>query len=36
MNTKTKEGAKNKGNSYLLRVLWHKGGLVNTGPDLLI
>ena len=28
MNTKTKEGARNKG-----RVPWNKGGLVNTGPD---
>ena len=35
MNTKTKEGARNKGNPYFLRVPWHKGGLVNTGPDLL-
>ena len=33
MNTKTKEGARNKGNPYFLRVPWHKGGLVNTGPD---
>ena len=32
MNTKTKEGARNKGNSYFLRVPWNKGGLVNTGP----
>ena len=32
MNTKTKEGARNKGNPYFLRVLWNKGGLVNTGP----
>ena len=33
MNTKTKEGARNKGNPYFLRVPWTKGGLVNTGPD---
>ena len=33
MNTKTKEGARNKGNPYFLRVPWNKGGLVNTGPD---
>ena len=33
MNTKTKEGARNKGNSYFLRVPWNKGGLVNMGPD---
>ena len=32
MNTKTKERARNKGNSYFLRVPWNKGGLVNTGP----
>ena len=32
MNTKTKEGARNKGNPYFLRVPWNKGGLVNTGP----
>ena len=32
MNTKTKEGARNKGNPYFLRVPWDKGGLVNTGP----
>ena len=31
MNTKTKEGARNKGNPYFLRVPWNKGGLVNTG-----
>ena len=34
MNTKTKEGARNKGNPYFLRVPWNKGGLVNTGPEL--
>ena len=34
MNRKTKKGARNKGNPYVLRVLWNKGGLVNTGPDL--
>ena len=33
MNTKTKEGTRNKGNPYFLRVPWNKGGLVNTGPD---
>ena len=33
MNTKTKEGARNKGNPYFLRVPWNKGCLVNTGPD---
>ena len=33
MNTKTKEGARNKANPYFLRVPWNKGGLVNTGPD---
>ena len=32
MNTKTKEGARNKGN--FLRVPWNKGGLVNTGPGI--
>ena len=32
MNIKTKEGARNKGNPYFLRVPWNKGGLVNTGP----
>ena len=32
MNTKRKEGARNKGNPYFLRVPWNKGGLVNTGP----
>ena len=32
MNTKTKEGARNQGNPYFLRVPWNKGGLVNTGP----
>ena len=32
MNTKTKEGARNKGKPYFLRVPWNKGGLVNTGP----
>ena len=32
MNTKTKEGARNKRNPYFLRVPWNKGGLVNTGP----
>ena len=32
MNTKTKEGARNKGNPYFLRVPWLKGGLVNMGP----
>ena len=31
MNSKTKEGARNKGNPYFLRVPWNKG-LVNTGP----
>ena len=31
MNTKTKKGARNKGNPYFLRVPWNKGGLVNTG-----
>ena len=34
MNTKTKEGARNKGNPYFLRVPWNKGGLVNMGPGL--
>ena len=34
MNTKTKEGARNKENPYFLRVPWNKGGLVNTGPVL--
>ena len=34
MNTKIKEGARNKGNPYFLRVPWNKGGLVNTGPGL--
>ena len=34
MNAKTKEGARNKGNPYFLRVPWNKGGLVNTGPGL--
>ena len=34
MNTKTKEGARNKGNLYFLRDPWNKGGLVNTGPDI--
>ena len=34
MNTKTKEGARNKRNPYFLRVPWNKGGLVNTGPDI--
>ena len=36
MNTKTMEGARNKGNPYFLRVPWNKGnkgGLVNTGPE---
>ena len=33
MNTKTKEGARDKGNPYFLRVPWNKGGLVNTDPD---
>ena len=32
MNTKTKEGARHKGNPYFLRVPWNKRGLVNTGP----
>ena len=32
MNRKTKEGVRNKGNPYFLRVPWNKGGLVNTGP----
>ena len=32
MNTNTKEGARNKGNPYFLRVPWNKGGLVSTGP----
>ena len=32
MNTKTKEGTRNKGNPYFLRVPWNKGGLVNMGP----
>ena len=36
MNTKTKEGTRNKGNPYFLRVPWNKGGLVNTGPGLLV
>ena len=36
MNTKTKEGVRNKGNPYFLRVPWNKGGLVNTGPGLLM
>ena len=31
MNTKTKKGARNKGNSYFLRIPWNKRGLVNTG-----
>ena len=31
MNTKTKEGARNKGNPYFLMVQWNKEGLVNTG-----
>ena len=35
MNTKTKEGARNKGNPYFLRVPWNKGGLVNTGPSVI-
>ena len=34
MNSKTKEETRNKGNPYFLRVLWNKGGLVNTGPVL--
>ena len=34
MNTKTKEGERNKGNPYFLSVPWNKGGLVNTGPGL--
>ena len=34
MNTKTKEGARNKGNPYFLRVPGNKGGLVNTGQVL--
>ena len=33
MNAKTKEGARNKGNPYFLRVPCNKGGLVNTGPE---
>ena len=33
MNTKIKEGARNKGNPYFLRDPWNKGGLVNTGPE---
>ena len=32
MNTKTKEGTRNKGNPSFLRVPWNKGGLVNMGP----
>ena len=35
MNTKTKEGTRNKGNPYFLSVPWNKGGLVNTGPGFL-
>ena len=34
MNTKTKEGARNKGNPYFLMVPWNKGGLVNAGPGM--
>ena len=34
MNTKAKEGARNKGNPYFLRIPLNKGGLVNTGPGL--
>ena len=33
MNTKTKEGARNKGNPYFLRVASDKGSLVNMGPE---
>ena len=36
MNTKTKKGARNKGNPNFLRVPWNKGGLVNTGPGVTI
>ena len=36
MNTKTKEGARNKGNPYFLRVPWNKGGLVNMGPGTVV
>ena len=32
MNTKMKEGARNKGNTFFLRIPWNKGGLVNMGP----
>ena len=32
MNTKTKEGARNKGHPYFLRIPWNKGGLVNMCP----
>ena len=35
MNTKTKEGARNKGNPYFLRVPWNKGGLLNTDLGIL-
>ena len=36
MNTKTKDGARNKGKPYFLRVPWNKGDLVNTGPAWLL
>ena len=36
MDTTIKEGARNKENPYFLRVLWNKGGLVNTGPGLIL
>ena len=34
MNTKSKEGAGNKGNPYFLRAPWNKRDLVNMGPVL--
>ena len=34
-NILTKEGATNKGNLYFLRVVWIKGGLVNTRPGII-
>ena len=32
MYNKMKEGARNKGNPYFLRVPWNKGGLTKMGP----
>ena len=32
MNTKMKEVARNEGNPLYLKVIWNKGGLLNTGP----